>query len=367
MRSITHSILILLGFWSALTPSLPARVAQAKEDDTHHTVPMPGPSVFFGGGQLMSLMAIGPVDGSRVIGATFHITWASDGLTPASDLLVEVEVPTETGTASVTVTGADLGFGSGVGVFRGAFWTDELNGVIDHPGAFQNSVVMVTIGSVSGPVQGRGFFVRSGLVLDMIPAGATTVEETFEPGQNEAGWTWNFAGESISATGGNPDSFLMAPGLFTFGPDASTGPGVTSDWTGDYASRGVVALGADLKTLNVTRWVPYKLTLILSSENGTPTNYDDDWGYYIIGPKEIPKVVAAPNAAGWESYDFLVPSQESRLPKGWTAFGTTGPGKSWADLMRSVDRVDFFYGDPGVPQLTLNWSVGLDNPRIATR
>jgi hypothetical protein len=340
-----------------------------QSDDTTFSFTMPGPRFFRGEGAVLSITAIGPVEGTRIVATTFDIAWNSDGTMPASELEIVLQVMVDDDVSHVAVTGEDLGFGDGPGVWRGTYTTADLNGEVWQPPIFEHSIMNLSIDRAGGGgVQGRGFFINSQIVFDVIPAGAVATSETFEDGTNDAGWSYGTGNEVIEPAGGNPGQFLFDPFVVSFGPGASTAPGVESDFTGNYVARGVIGLGVDLKTFNVFGNVSgRKLSVIVWNDNDTPFDFDDDWGAYFIGPKPVPQVIAvAGGVAGWERYDFVVPADDSRVPDGWTVFGAQG-GQVWQDLMNDVSGVEFFYGDPGVPQIILQWSVGLDNPRIYTR
>jgi len=190
-----------------------------------------------------------------------------------------------------------------------------------------------------------------------------TFVETFETG-NEGGWIYGGPGEVIEPTGGNPGAYYRSPTLDTFAPQARTSPlGATSLFTGDFRARGVSAVGIDL----ITHYVDFSaegrdLSVILYSHNGTPSDFNDDWGAYYVGPENIPL-----DGAGWKSFQFAIPSQETSLPAGWgiLQFGPTSPpNPDWNDVITNVSRLIFFYGDPTFFYIFQMWDVGMDNVSV---
>ena len=66
-----------------------------------------------------------------------------------------------------------------------------------------------------------------------------------------------------------------------------------------------------------------------------------------------------------EAFFFVVPAQETSLPKGWNTinFGPSGT-PDWNTVITDVDRVTFFYGNPEFVFIFQMWDLGMDNPRI---
>jgi hypothetical protein len=200
-------------------------------------------------------------------------------------------------------------------------------------------------------------------------AGSTFVEG-FEDGTNEAGWSWGTGGEQIVPDFGNPDAYLLDTTLVTFTPIAATGLGVSSEFTGNYRQRGVISVGVDLILFD-TGFDPGSrpLTLFLYNYNGTPFDFDDDFGAFFIGDKDIPDPGLPPGLtpAGWTDFDFVVQSQATITPPGWITFrfdGGPAGDATWNELMLEVDEVDLHYGVPGLFYPLAPWDVGMDNPRI---
>ena len=115
-----------------------------------------------------------------------------------------------------------------------------------------------------------------------------TFVEGFEGGSNEGSWTWFGPGEAVMASGGNPDAFLHSGFLDTFAPRARSPLGTTSVFQGDYRSRNVTSIGCDLQTIvHMLNSCPRPLSLILTNDNGTPGDPNDDAQVYVVGPDTI--------------------------------------------------------------------------------
>lgn len=137
-------------------------------------IPIPGQDVFSGGA--LAVSAFGPVGGTEITGATFDITFVTDGAATASDIMFLVRYDTpDFETIQTTVTGADLGFGSGAGTFSGTFSTAALNGVVRESFFLPpNSLIEIQIGAVGGGgIDGFAYFENSFIYLDVVPAPAS--------------------------------------------------------------------------------------------------------------------------------------------------------------------------------------------------
>lgn len=209
----------------------------------------------------------------------------------------------------------------------------------------------------------KKFWICLGLLLlpaSLPSASAVQFVESFEDGSNTGWWSFHGPYEQIRSTGGNPGAHLHTTNLDTFAPRPSTT--MASIFSGDYRANGVSGMGVDLLTVNVDFSAEGRpLTLMLTSENGTPFMTDDDWAAYTMGPN-----IPLPGE-GWKSYDFDVPSGSTSLPPGWRTipFGPYSPSNpDWNDLMVDVASAGFFYGDPEMFFIFQMWELGLDNPRI---
>jgi hypothetical protein len=143
-----------------------------QDSDPVFPMPIPGREFFEGGGDeevVFFVDAFGPVQGTIITNTRFDITYVSDGITPASDIVIAVSAPVDMQSREFHITGADLGFGSGSGTFTGTFETDELNGEVFQESPDFPTVIHLTIDSVAGGIRGVGFFQDSFINLDVIP------------------------------------------------------------------------------------------------------------------------------------------------------------------------------------------------------
>jgi hypothetical protein len=195
-------------------------------------------------------------------------------------------------------------------------------------------------------------------------AQAGTFVENFDAGAaHVGGWTYGIT-PTYPTTGGNPGKYQRTQNIDTFAPQPRTGASGTI-FTGNYREANVTSVGIDLATFAVDFSAAGRpLTVILVSNNGTPTNSNDDWGAYKIGSTNVPIP-----GQGWLSYNFEIPSQSTTLPEGWDyiQFGAgSPPNPDWNNVITNVSQLRYFYGDPKLFFIFQNWTVGLDNARITT-
>lgn len=178
----------------------------------------------------------------------------------------------------------------------------------------------------------------------------------------DGSWAWGGPGQSTPTSGGFPGAYLRTAGLDTFAPQLRTVG--ASVFTGDYRAAGVSALGVDLRSfaIDFPSSCQRPLSLVLSNDNGTPGNFNDDTFVYFVGPDDIPCVDGL-----WRSYSFDVPSQSSTLPAGWAVDpnSTVSPDAVWNRVITAVTEVVWFYGDPTFFFIFQMWTVGADNLVIA--
>jgi len=189
----------------------------------------------------------------------------------------------------------------------------------------------------------------------------TTVETDFQS-SFVGGWAWGGPAQSIASGPVPRGPYLRSEGLDTFAPQLRTSGG--SPFTGNYRAQGVTALGCDLQTfaIDFPSSCQRPLALVLSNNNGTPSNFFDDTFVYTLLPGTIPCVDGL-----WHSYSASVPSQSTALPPGWqvdpNVSGPTGP--VWNRVITDVTQATWFYGDPSMLFIFQMWTIGADNLRIA--
>ena len=205
-----------------------------------------------------------------------------------------------------------------------------------------------------------------------------TFVEAFDGHRNTGGWSfYTVHGPIYEKDGGNDGGYLHESNLRSFAPHPGTEVGVESIFNGDYRERKVTSLGIDLRSIDYDYDITTRyLTLVISNDNGTPDDFDDDWGAYYIGDVTLPSKYVASyasttvNEPGWVSYDFEINSQTSELPEGWSFIrwyqvGAEMPSGSWTKLMQNVSYIEFHYGDPMLYYILQNFDLGLDNARIS--
>lgn len=197
-------------------------------------------------------------------------------------------------------------------------------------------------------------------------ASATTYVDDFEGGLNPSGWAFIRGGDVFEGSGGNPGGWLHQPSYDTFAPRLDHVFGVTTPFDGDYQAANVTRISLDAQTLDLDFGTGdgFQLTLVLRDEKGTPFDVSDDDYVYFVGPN-VPLV-----GAGWTHYDFDIPSQfAGTLPPGWKGgwfedCENLRPGVVWADVVKNVQRVEFWWIDPCLFAIFQNWNVGADNIAI---
>ena len=174
------AVIAAVGAGTAFADHIPGHDNQ----DPTFPMPIPGADIFNGG--LLWVTLIAPDEGTIITNTTYHITFVSDGATPASELLIELGVKVGDGIAEFTVIGADLGFGSGPGVFHGKLTTDAFNGETWQPPALPFSTADLFIAATTGGINGSGYFVDSFVMFDVIPVQDpdTLVIESSDPPDN---------------------------------------------------------------------------------------------------------------------------------------------------------------------------------------
>ena len=206
-------------------------------------------------------------------------------------------------------------------------------------------------------------------LLIVAPAAAaltTTVKEDFSGTLADATWRLGTL-DQIDSTGGNPGAFLHNPELDSAVPTpVYVGP-LPSPFFGNYRAANVVSLGLDVKVFAASFGVDASrpISLVLSSDMGTPSDPTDDCDAYVVGTKPVPR----PGTA-WRSYEFRVPSSVTGLPPRWQIRGTCAGlsnDDAWNALIQNVTHVSFPFADPGTFWFFQVWDLGIDNVHITFR
>jgi hypothetical protein len=194
-------------------------------------------------------------------------------------------------------------------------------------------------------------------------ATTTTVAETFDGTLEQATWRLGTF-DVIEPTGGNPGPYLHNPELDSAVPTpVYVGP-LPSPFFGNYRAANVASLGLDVIVYAVGIAVDNRrpISLVLTSDMGTPDDPSDDCDVYTVGNRNVPR----PGTA-WRSFDFKVPSGATTLPSGWTVRGACGglqANDAWNAVMTNVTRVAFPFSDPDTFWYFQVWDLGIDNVRI---
>ena len=194
---------------------------------------------------------------------------------------------------------------------------------------------------------------------------ATTAIESFDGTLDEATWRLSIRDE-IDPAGGHPGSFLHNPQTDSAVPQPIyVGPPGTP-FLGNYQAAGVVSLGIDVNiysaSIAVERTRP--LSLVLTSDMGTPDDPSDDCDAYTVGAK-LPQP-----GSGWKSFSFKVPSGRPTLPSGWVIRGACAglsQDDAWKAVITNVTRVVFPFADPDTLWYFQIWDIGLDSVRVSSR
>lgn len=238
---------------------------------------------------------------------------------------------------------------------------------LDDPGA---NAMAEPITNVSGFFTGAWMVRAAGIA----PSGEeVTFIETFDNASNVGSWTWGTGNEFINMLNGNPGPYLRDNTLASCCPALSTWPGTSSIFTGNFRAKGVTSVGLDLVTNNASSGVGGRLlSVMLVNDNGDPWDYENKWGAYFVGDKNVPAAGVDTSTGGipqgWTSYNFVIDSQSNVLPEGWVLFRFNGEpiDFTWNDVITDVSELWFHYGDPSGIYLFTSWDVGTDNVRITT-
>lgn len=184
---------------------------------------------------------------------------------------------------------------------------------------------------------------------------------TFEQGRNQPGWNWGTWHSAVEENGGNPGAFLRDASLVTDLPQLVT-INAGSCYSGDLKAKGTSLFQFNLKayTFGEESSEPLRaVTLVLWHDNGTPSDYGDDWGAYHVGSQSLH--IPASEEQSWGEYGFFIPYKEQSLPAGWTFFRRKDTELDWNKLISNVSAMSLLLGDPRVRYDVRSWDIALDN------
>ncbi len=185
--------------------------------------------------------------------------------------------------------------------------------------------------------------------------------------QGNEGWNLNSI-TTPSPTGGNPGARLRWPNpVDTFG--LSLRNDNDPNFLGDYSAKGEVQLRVDA----LVNFIEF---------SGNPVNrslivilYDDDT-FQGAPPAAVWKNLGTLTGAGmaWKTFGTRVPAPTSAtLPTGWEGAGDEDPvtfepilpaGRTWANVLQGVDRIEFTTFEPGFFYGFTFFDVSFDNVEV---
>ncbi len=202
------------------------------------------------------------------------------------------------------------------------------------------------------------------VTLEASAAPSTTIAETFDGTLDQATWRLGTLDE-IAPDGGSPGAYLHNPQLDSAVPTPVYVGALPSPFFGNYRAANVTSLGLDVLVNAASIGVDNKrpISLVLTSDMGTPGDPSDDCDAYTVGTKNVPRP-----GAPWRSFDFKVPAGATALPNGWTVRGACGGlsgSDAWNAVITNVTRVSFPFADPDTFWYFQIWDLGIDNVRIS--
>ena len=203
-------------------------------------------------------------------------------------------------------------------------------------------------------------------------AGPTLHQEDFE-GASYQGWLVN--GNDMIFSGLETGRFMGIP-FDTFWGVTLSNTDVSNPLIGDLTRHGGdLRVQVDVKVTALRNFwgnpIPpsyFPLTLQLV-DIGDPNDFEDDASVFLVGgglPTE---------GAGWQTRTFTIADMTSlTLPPGWGGAGDEDPvtfepilpaGRTYADVLASVDEVRLTTFVPGYFYGVNFWEVGFDNVRVS--
>ncbi|MBL9148224.1 MAG: PEP-CTERM sorting domain-containing protein [Phycisphaerae bacterium] len=204
-------------------------------------------------------------------------------------------------------------------------------------------------------------------ILGVAAAASADTTVTFDG--DAAGWSLN-GWDTVSPTGGNPGGRLHWNDFVdTFGLAARTDSNAA--FLGDYTAKGDVTLSIDVRVQFIKFFgspVPRDLVVIL---------IDDD-EFNGAAPASVWAPLGTLNGSGmpWTTFSANVTDVTSEaLPAGWFGAGAEDPdtfepvlpeGRTWANVLQGVDRIEFTTYVPGYFYGFTNFNLSVDNIAITS-
>jgi len=187
---------------------------------------------------------------------------------------------------------------------------------------------------------------------------------TFDNGPE--GWSVNGAA-TIIQHGGNPGANLHHVQPDTFGISVRTT--TNEHFVTDFTQTGPVKISIDFKVNSITFFgteVPRDIVLELMDFD-VEGNYPYNSVWFNAGQLPAP-------GTGWVTYEFIIDDvHSSELPEGWGGTGDEDPntyepilpaGRTWSDMLQSIDQVQFTTFVPGYMYGFTNYDIQVDNISI---
>lgn len=215
-------------------------------------------------------------------------------------------------------------------------------------------------------MRATSFFAILFALAPTLPAAAamtTTVAETFDGTLDQVTWRLGTL-DAIEPHGGSPGAYLHDPEFDSAVPSPSYVGPLPSPFFGDYRTAKVFSLGLDVIVYDASIGVDHKrpISLVLSSDMGTPDDPSDDCEVYTVGHRNVPRP-----GTGWHSFEFRVPVEDTTLPEGWTVRGACAglpPNDAWNAVVTNVTLVSFPFSDPDLLWYFQIWDLGIDSVHI---
>lgn len=137
------------------------------------------------------------------------------------------------------------------------------------------------------------------------------------------------------------------------------------NYLGDYGKLGSVTIGLDVianSIITLGQQVSSNLLLELRDYDNTPQGLPFTSVWYNLGSIDFTK--------GWQQFSVTIADTTAQaLPDGWGGYGTADdangpalpPGRTFADVLASVDEIAFTTLEPGHSYLFHQFDVAIDN------
>jgi len=196
-----------------------------------------------------------------------------------------------------------------------------------------------------------------------LPAQATRVVDSFEGGANpnEWGWTNVFGPATIAPDGGNPGAWVDTEvPYFATHPHFISQPPIGSALQVALASGTLQTASIDLQRLDTTGVQGCQPTHLQASFVSLGL-FDLHTSEFQIEARTTQGPMFPLGPFPWFTASFDIPSGATETPAGWELDVPDGVTYTWADLMRNIDGMRFFVGDPDQTAFSACSHLGADN------